>query len=271
MNGNSTPIILREIAYNEAGINYGVTSHVHHLYQWYCLIHGGVDIQIEENVFNLKPEESVLIPSGLNRSTHCREKAPGYLYALFENSGLNLDNLPNKVIITPNELRYDLISLVKELTQPGTNTNILVETLLIRLLIGLERSVHENEKQKHCSNLNLISQEEIVERIDAYMRRNLHRNINRKQLAEVVHLSPSHLARVFKQLTGKTLTDRLVELRISRAKQLLLESTLSVSEISLQIGYTSFSHFSHIFRVHVDISPGDYRRSQGNSWKKLGI
>ena len=89
MNGNSTPIILREIAYNEAGIKHAVTSHVHHLYQWYCLIHGGVDIQIEEKVFKFKTKEVLSsIPSGLNRSTQCREKAPGYLYALFENHGL---------------------------------------------------------------------------------------------------------------------------------------------------------------------------------------
>jgi AraC-like DNA-binding protein len=266
ISSSSSPISLRDIVYNEAGKNYSVPPHIHQHYQWYCVLHGGVDTLIENKTFSLNPDESVLIPPGVLRSPHSRDKAPRYLHAVFENYRLNLDNLPGKVLLLPLDLRPDLTALVKELIHPGTNTNELVEVLLIRLLIGLERSQQNNDKINHISTLNFLSQEEIVEQIEAYMQRNLHRNINRNQLAEIIHRSPSHLARVFKQTTGKTLTERLIEFRILRAKQLLLESTLSVSEISLQIGYTSFSHFSKIFRNMVGVSPGDYRRLQGNTW-----
>ncbi len=266
MSNSSAPISIRELAYNETGINYEVSPHIHQHYQWYCVLHGGVDMLIENKTFSLNSDESVLIPPGLLRSPRSRDKAPRYLHAVFENHRLNLDDLPGKVLLLSPDLRPDLTTLVKELIYPGTNTNELVEVLLIRLLIGLERSQQNNDKVNHISTLNSLSQDEIVEQIEAYMQRNLYRNINRNQLADIFHHSPSHLARVFKQTTGKTLTERLIEIRILRAKQLLLESTLSVSEISLQIGYTSFSHFSKIFRNKVSVSPGDYRRLQGNIW-----
>ena len=81
----------------------------------------------------------------------------------------------------------------------------------------------------------------------------------------------THLARVFRNTTGTTLSRRLIEFRINRAKQLLLESSLPISEISLQVGYTSFSHFAQIFRQETGVSPGDYRRSQGNIRRNMDI
>jgi transcriptional regulator GlxA family with amidase domain len=69
-------------------------------------------------------------------------------------------------------------------------------------------------------------------------------------------------------MTGQTLIERLTELRVNYAKELLLQSTLSITEISLQVGYSSFSHFSKVFKTAVDVSPSDYRRSQGRTWRK---
>ena len=68
-----------------------------------------------------------------------------------------------------------------------------------------------------------------------------------------------------------TISTRLVQLRIDRAKQLLLESSLPISEISLQVGYTNFSHFTQTFRKMTGVTPSDYRRSQGNTRRKLNI
>lgn len=152
---SSSAISLRDIVYNEAGKNYSVPPHIHQHYQWYCVLHGGVDTLIENKTFSLNPDESVLIPPGVLRSPRSRDKAPRYLHAVFENHRLNLDNLPGKVLLLSPDLRPDLTALVKELIHPGTNTNELVEVLLIRLLIGLERSQQNNDKVNHISTIEL--------------------------------------------------------------------------------------------------------------------
>jgi two-component system response regulator YesN len=121
------------------------------------------------------------------------------------------------------------------------------------------------------TTLNKLSQPVVVEQVEAFMQRNLQRPLSRADLAKVAHLSATHLARIFHQATGHTLTERLIELRMTSAKQLLLESTLPVSEISFQVGYSSFSHFARLFRQKVGVSPTDYRRSQGMVWRKMDI
>ncbi len=271
MNSTSYPITLREIAYNEAGLKYDIPAHSHSLYQWYCVVYGKVETSIGGKVYLLGPEDSVLIPPGWDRAPRCVGKPPGYLYVLFENHNLVLENLPEKVLATPTELRPDLSALVHELHLPGDNTYELVEALVVRLLIGLQRAQQNEVQPSPGKVLNKLSQPAVVAQVEAFMQRNLQRPLSRADLAKVAHLSATHLARIFRQTTGRTLTERLIELRITSAKQLLLESTLPVSEISFQVGYSSFSHFAHLFHQKVGVSPTEYRRSQGMVWRKMDI
>jgi|SRR5665648_59448 len=266
-----SPITLREIVYNEAGLTYDIPAHSHNLYQWYCVVYGRVETSIAGKIYLLGPEDSVLIPPGWDRAPRCHEKPPGYLYVLFEKHNLVLDNLPEKVLATPTELRPDLAVLVRELHQPGENTYELVEALVVRLLIGLQRAQQNEVQRWQGTPINKLTQPAVVEQVEAFMQRNLQRPLSRADLANVAHLSATHLARIFRQATGRTLTERLIELRITSAKQLLLESTLPVSEISFQVGYSSFSHFARLFRQKVGVSPTDYRRSQGMVWRKMDI
>lgn len=271
MNPPYSPITLIEIAYNEVGINYYVPVHIHQLHQWYCVLYGRVDTTINGVTFSLGSEGSVLIPPGMERSPRGRDKACGYLYVLFENQRLQLSKLAGRVLVTPSDLRADLAVLVREIRQPGANTHELVEALVVRLLIGLGRGLEIEESLGRSSTLNALHHQEVVERIEAFMERNLKRELSREDLAQVVHLSPTHMARVFHQAKGCTLTTRLVQLRVARAKQLLLESTLPISQISLDVGYTSFSHFARVFREAVGVTPGDYRRSQGSVWRIMDV
>jgi AraC-like DNA-binding protein len=270
MERRQSPLTLREIAYTEAGLDYRYSPHSHTAYQWYCVIYGGVDQTVGDQVFSLNPEESLLIPPGAVRSPCARDKAPAYLFAVFENHALQLDVLCGRVLPTPRDLLADLHALARELRAPEANTHELVEALLVRLLVGLGRAVAQEQRANpaYVSTLNVLPQREVVERVEAFMRRNLSRDLSRQELAEMVNLSPAHLARVFQQVTGSTLISRLLELRIALARQLLLTSTLSITEISLQVGYRSFSHFSRAFKESVGVTPSDYRRSGGNTWRK---
>lgn len=123
----------------------------------------------------------------------------------------------------------------------------------------------------YSSSLNIQAKNEFIERVEAYMKRNLHRELNHKELSHEFHISTSQLSRIFKNSTGMTLSKYLLQLRISKAKQLLLESSLPISEISLLIGYTSFSFFSLVFRQELGVTPGDYRRTKGNIRRNLEI
>ena len=271
METNIPPINIREIVYNEVGASYNVPSHTHSLYQWYCVVYGNVNFSCNERFFTLQPDESTLISPGVMRAPKYHIKSIGYFYILFENHRLMLDDLADKIVTIPSDLRFDLNALINEINRPGENTYEFVEALVTRILIELERKTKSPNRTVNFSSLDINSQNEVFNQIDAYLKRNLFKNISRKDLSEVFHISPSHLARIFRKSSGMTISRRLFQLRINRAKQLLLESTLPISEISLQVGYTNFSHFTHIFHRETGVTPGDFRRTQGNTRRKLDI
>lgn len=266
-----SPINIREIVYNEVGSSYNIPAHTHSLFQWYCVVYGNVSFSCNERLFTLQPDDSILISPGITRAPKYHNKSIGYFYVLFENYHLILDDLAEKIVTIPNELRFDLNTLINEINRPGENTYEFVEALVTRILIGLVRKTKSPSQTGNLSTLNIQTQNEAFNQIDAYLRRNLYKNISREDLSKVFHISPSHLARIFRNTSGMTISKRLMQLRIDRAKQLLLESSLPISEISLQVGYTNFSHFTNIFRKETGVTPSDFRRTQGNTRRKLNI
>jgi len=271
MGSNLSPINIREIVYNEVGSSYNIPSHSHSIFQWYCVVYGNVEFTCDTQSHILKPDDSTLISPGIMRAPKYHNKSIGYFYVLFDNHQLNLEYLQEKIVPIPIKLRTELTTLINEINKPGQNTYEFVEALITRILIDLNRNAKSPTPTKNLSNLNIQTQNELCNQIDAFLRRNLSKDISRKLLSDVFHLSPSHIARIFRNTSGMTISNRLLQLRIERAKQLLLESSLPISVISLQVGYTNFSHFSHIFRKLTGITPSDFRRMQGNTRRTLDI
>jgi AraC-like DNA-binding protein len=77
-------------------------------------------------------------------------------------------------------------------------------------------------------------------------------------LAREVHASSAHFARSFKRAFGETPHGYLLRRRIERATELLRGTELSVTEVSLDVGFASLSSFSRAFRGLVGESPGAY-------------
>lgn len=99
-------------------------------------------------------------------------------------------------------------------------------------------------------------------RIDAtaaYMERHLHELLTRETLAAMAGLSPEHYSRLFRKFKGKSPVDYLTELRMERAKGLMLQSGLPIVAIARQVGYVDPYYFSRRFRQVVGLSPSAYR------------
>lgn len=82
-----------------------------------------------------------------------------------------------------------------------------------------------------------------------------------EQLSDRVALSPYYLIRLFRRTYKQTPHQYLIRLRITRAKELLSGSDLSITEICADVGFESLGSFSALFRKTVGISPSAYRRS----------
>lgn len=85
-------------------------------------------------------------------------------------------------------------------------------------------------------------------------------------LAREAHASTAHFSRSFKQAFGETPHQYLRRRRVERAKELLRETELSVTEVSLEVGSQSLGSFGTTFRELVGESPGEYARR----WRATG-
>jgi AraC family transcriptional regulator len=96
---------------------------------------------------------------------------------------------------------------------------------------------------------------EVLDYIDAYLDQDL-------KLADIAHLtgmSPFHFSRLFKQSTGLSPHQYLLQQRIERAKQLLKQTDQSILDIALACGFSSHSHLSRKFRQLTTMTPKAYR------------
>ena len=82
-----------------------------------------------------------------------------------------------------------------------------------------------------------------------------------EDLSHEVALSPYYLIRKFRRIYKQTPHQYLMRLRIARAKELLRNSDLSITEICMAVGYESLGSFSSLFRKVAGLSPSDYRDS----------
>jgi AraC family transcriptional regulator len=99
-----------------------------------------------------------------------------------------------------------------------------------------------------------------VGRVTGYMLDLLEEEIRLSELAALVNLSRFHFCTAFRQATGCTPHEWLVNERIKRARKLLADPALHVTDIALAVGYGTPSSFTASFRKQVGMTPTDFRR-----------
>ena len=99
-------------------------------------------------------------------------------------------------------------------------------------------------------------------RLAEYIDAHLGEELCLKDLAELVGLSPYHLARAYKASTGNSLWQTVLERRIKAACRLMLQSTeLPLAAVARQCGFKSYGQFIAAFRKYVGVLPSEYRKS----------
>jgi AraC family transcriptional regulator len=99
-----------------------------------------------------------------------------------------------------------------------------------------------------------------LRKVEDYVGAHLCETISGETLAKLTELSPFHFSRVFKQTTGMTPLQFVTRQRITRAQQFIRETSRSLIEVALEVGYTSPSHFAQVFRQVVGVTPTQFRK-----------
>ncbi len=196
------------------------------------------------------------------------------------------------IILGDHELVYEsLDKYFQKLEQETLETSLLEDALLKLFYLCLE-TVEESQYDIHNSNRFLpqtelqnvktkaelkawissnidwiinaseeyqrAKQNHLVEKACTYIHRHYNKNISLQEIAEEVRLNPNYFSALFKEVMGMTYIKYLTQLRMKMAK-LMLRHGDTVAEVSQNIGYATYRHFSDTFKKQTGISPGKYK------------
>jgi YesN/AraC family two-component response regulator len=103
----------------------------------------------------------------------------------------------------------------------------------------------------------------IVEKVKNYLEANYHKHdTSLEGVSEYIGMSYCHLSVIFKRVTGKTFMEYLTQLRIEKAKNLILSTNMLFYEIADAVGYESPTYFSEVFKKRIGMSPTGYRKNK---------
>ncbi|PVZ66325.1 helix-turn-helix domain-containing protein [Pelagibaculum spongiae] len=102
----------------------------------------------------------------------------------------------------------------------------------------------------------------VLRKLTDYIDQYLDQKLTVTELAQVAQLSEYHLCRMFKQSTGQTLQQFVMQQRLETAKTLLLQGNLSVQQVALNCGFSSASHFSKRFSQKYQKTPNKINKGE---------
>ena len=150
-------------------------------------------------------------------------------------------------------IRQILEETQKKQAQYSDVCSKLLEVLLIHITRGQKLTI--------TNSIDIQLSKECLQ-IQHYLDHHYGDIINLDTLAEITHMNKYYLAHVFTRYVGISPMRYLLQQRITEAKNLLINTDYSVSQIALSTGFSSQSYFAQVFRRQTGMSPAAYRKSE---------
>lgn len=178
------------------------------------------------------------------------------------------DTSSDHLITQRAELTGEIFDLIKrihlELPATSARARLAVRTYLKMILLLLVNHYAERRGTMEIFNRRQRAIEQLRPLFD-YLEAHYRQPLSVESAAAVLGLSKSHFMRLFKQVTGEPFVIYLNHFRIAKAQALLAATDLSISEVSLEVGFCDQSYFGFIFRNLLHMTPLQYRRQCGRS------
>lgn len=116
-----------------------------------------------------------------------------------------------------------------------------------------------------CKNITTKREEQtsgLIGKAKSYIEENYHKDISLDDISRKVDISPYYFSKLFKEETGENFIEYLTNIRIEKAKNLLVHSDMNIKNICVDTGYSDPNYFSRIFKKQVGVTPSEYRENR---------
>ena len=118
---------------------------------------------------------------------------------------------------------------------------------------------HLSMKSNQLIVMHANSEPPVITKAKQYIRDHHAEELSLAHVSAAVHTSLFYFCKLFRKVTGTTFTEFVARTRVEKAKNLLLNPNLRISEIAYDVGFQSLTHFNRVFKNIVGESPSSYR------------
>lgn len=248
----------------------------------FYVLDGICSIKIENNQYNIQDGSILLIPSGtkyiFNICKPIKLIAINFDYTQKYNNisnfispvkaeSFNQDNILEKVqftdapmlnapiiILNIYNVRHRLELIIEEHKKSLLYSNEISSSILNEIIIQILRFAISSSAGAYDKIICIIK----------YIEENYSKNISNDELAKISGYHPYHLNRLMNEYTNTSIHKYLVNYRLKKSTEYLLNTDLSISEISDLCGFKTPYYFSNLFKKRIGISPLNFRKQQKN-------
>jgi AraC-like DNA-binding protein len=143
-------------------------------------------------------------------------------------------------------------------TVTGMNQMILFLQLLKEMSETISKRVISSVDPIDFTNdaLNDVSR---IDKVISYLNKNYNQPVNLEEVSSLAAMNPSAFCRFFKNKTGKSFKNYILDMRIEYACKLLIMDNMSVSQVSAECGFDTISHFNKTFKKNTGYNPSQYK------------
>lgn len=248
--------------YQEKGTNYNFSGEKHSYWELTYVDKGELLTTIDGVSYHLKQGDLIFYaPMQFHTQSTFEKISRSYLTINFKMNFNHADLLCNKIFSLQRDSYFIVTKLIEELSNDNLYSNDLSLCYLKQLIIQMLRLDNSQFHSKPTTHMQQTYENELLNDILLYIDDNIYEKISVSTLCDHFCISTSMLHSLFRKNMNNTAKNYINELKLSKSKELIRNSTHTLSEISEMLGFSSIHYFSKKFKSYFNISPTEYSKS----------
>ena len=240
-----------------------VELHWHDYYELIVYYDADVDCYLNGDEFKLVDNAAYLLtPYDFHKTVNRRDdESISFLNISFSENAFDnevIRRIKNTRLVRCTSAEDPIIKIAKLIDELSQTTKEYAISLA-RVLVGLIC-----ERGECINGIDGSLKNNFVKKVSEYVAENFMHTISLSSVSDYLHLAPAYFSSRFSKLTGYTFVRYLTIFRLNYAKELLIHSEKTITDICFESGFSNLSHFLRVFKNHFGIAPAKYRNRYSN-------
>lgn len=230
---------------------------------------------VEDKTYDVGPGDIIICNPGVRHKNILVNPEEPTVQFFTGFSNFQFRNMPLNSIISNNkspllrmsseskrEVEKHCYAMIAENEANQVGKYFMLKAHLMQIVLFMMREITDYQGEgQNGYNFETYSKNYAVKRILDYLNENYNKKISLDKIADNMYLSPVYISKIFKEETGESPINYLIQIRLEKAKEIIENSEGSkIKNIADQVGYKDAYHFSKLFKKNYGVSPLNYKK-----------